>query len=77
MWSTYRRRAALGHNRVYPDVLCLILLPLTPFFWVVKISVVKLAAWRSLAMSVAATEVSIFRAEWVALQLGPCVFSRV
>ena len=28
--STCRRRAALGHNRVSPDALCLILLPMTP-----------------------------------------------
>ena len=38
-WSTYWRRAVLGHNRGSPDVLCPFFSPLMLFFWVLNISV--------------------------------------
>ena len=52
-WSTHRSRAALGGNRGSRDTLCPIVF-LAPFFLVVNISMMKLAAWRLLSVAVVA-----------------------
>ena len=50
--STHQRRANLGHNRGSLYALCPIFTPLTPFYWVVNISVTKLSACRLIAVDV-------------------------
>ena len=44
----------MGHKIGSPDDLCPIFYPLIPFFWVMKVSVTKLAAWRSPSVAVVA-----------------------
>ena len=53
-WITHCKRTALGHNIGYMDALCPIFFPLKALFCFVIFSVTKLAAWRSLAVAVAA-----------------------
>ena len=49
---TRRHKASLGHNSGSPVAPWLIFSPCTPFFWVAKVRITKVAAARSLSVAI-------------------------